>query len=150
MKLPIPEHCASKYVVRVRFAETDLMGIAHHGSYLLYFEAARVEYLHRRGVSFNEWAERAIHLPVIAAELRYKKPSRFDECLVVEARLYELSRIKVGFAYSARREPGGELVAEGQTLLACVGNDQRPKRLPPDVLEVLLQAETHPRPVDQV
>ena len=87
MKSAPPEHCVSRYVVRVRFCETDLMGIVHHGSYLSYFEAGRVEYMHRRGVEYLEWAKQGLHLPVVEAQVRYRKTARFDERLVVETRL---------------------------------------------------------------
>ena len=148
---PLPAHCVSRYVVRVRFGETDLMAIAHHSSYLMYFEAARVEYLHRRGIEYLEWAERGLHLPVVEARLRYHRTARFDERLIVETRLTELTRVKVRFEYRILREAADEeLVAEGHTLLACVGDDHRPRRIPHDVAEILRGPETHPRDADRV
>ncbi len=143
----------SRYVVRVRFCETDLMGIVHHASYLPYFEAGRVEYMHRRGMDYLSWTRRGVHLPVISAELRYKRTARFDDLLVVETRLGLLRRVRVRFDYRALRTVDGdpdELIAEGSTELACVGDDHRPRALPADIIELLLSAETHPRPVDQV
>ena len=148
VKSPLPEHCVSNSMVRVRFAETDLMGIVHHSAYLLYFEASRVEYMHRRGVRYLDWAERGIHLPVVSAEVRYRKTAQFHDRLLVESRLVELSRVKVVFDYRVLRDD--QLVAEGSTTLACVGNDHRPRRIPPDVDAVLRGPETHPRPDDQV
>lgn len=138
--------------MRVRFGETDLMGIVHHGAYLLYFEAGRVEYLHRRGVEYLEWARRGLHLPVVEACIRYRKTARFDERLIVETRLGKLERVTVRFDYRVLREGSNpeELVAEGHTLLACVGDDHAPRRIPPDVLEILRSPETHPRPIDSV
>ncbi len=145
----IPDHCVSTHVVRVRFGETDLMAIAHHASYLLYCEAARVEYLRRRGVVYKDWVERGLHLPVIEAQLRYHRTARFDDRLSVEARLSLLTRVKVGFAYRILAEDGG-LVATGETVLACVGDEHRPKRLPADVTDLLTSAETAPRQADEV
>jgi acyl-CoA thioester hydrolase len=150
VKTQPPSHCESRYVVRVRFGETDLMGIVHHGSYLSYFEAGRVEYMHRRGVEYLEWAKSGLHLPVVEAHVRYKKTARFDERLVVDTRLSALTRVTVQFDYRVGREPRDEVVAEGYTLLACVGDDHLPKRIPPAVAEILLSAETHPRPIDSV
>ena len=125
------------------------MGIVHHGAYLLYFEAGRVEYMHRRGVQYLEWAERGLHLPVVEARVRYKKTARFDERLIVDTRVAELRRVSVRFDYRILREAGAEeLVAEGHTLLACVGHDHAPKRIPEEVLDVLRSPETHPRPID--
>ncbi|MGE0323634.1 MAG: acyl-CoA thioesterase [Polyangiaceae bacterium] len=140
----IPEHAVSRYPLRVRFCETDLMAIVHHANYLVYFEAARVEYLRRRGVSYAQWAEReGVHLPVISAHLDYKRTAHFDDELVVEARVSLVTRVKVGFGY--RILHGEELVCSGETVLACVDDTHRPRRLPPNVLEVLLAPESHPQ-----
>jgi acyl-CoA thioester hydrolase len=143
--------CLSRYVVRVRFGDTDLMGITHHAVYLSYFEAGRVEYLHRRGIAYTDWTRFGVHLPVIEAQVRYRKPTRFDERLVVETRLTELTRVKVRFEYRLLREtPDAELVAEGYTLLACVDDAQIPRRIPPEARELLSGPETAPRPIDCV
>lgn len=152
---PLPEHCFSRYVVRVRFCETDLMGIVHHAEYLKYFEAARVEYLKRRGVQYLEWVERGLHLPVVEADLRYKKTARFDDLLTVTARLSELTRVTVRFDYTIHagvhegEPPADALGVTGTTRLACVGDDHRPKRIPADVAEVVTGPETHPRAIDR-
>lgn len=126
------------------------MGIVHHGSYLGYFEAGRVEYMHRRGVEYLEWAKQGLHLPVVEAHVRYRKTARFDERLVIETRLGACSRVTVRFDYRIFREihPAEELVTEGHTLLACVDDRHAPRRIPPEVLSVLVSPETHPRPID--
>jgi acyl-CoA thioester hydrolase len=126
------------------------MGIVHHAKYLEYFEAARVEYMHRRGVSYLEWTKRGIHLPVVEASLRYRRSVKFDERVAVEATLAELGRATLKFTYRIVRDAAGaELVTEGATTLACVGDDLAPKRIPDDVAALLCRAETHTRPVDQ-
>jgi len=143
--------CSSTYVVRARFCDTDLMGIVHHAKYLEYFEAGRVEYMHRRGVEYLEWTKRGIHLPVVDVSIRYRKSVRFDERLAVETKLTELGRATVTFTYRVLRDgPSGDLVAEGSSMLACVGDDLAAKRIPDDVASLLCRAETHPRPLDQV
>jgi acyl-CoA thioester hydrolase len=144
----LPAHCSTRSAVRVRFGETDLMGITHHATYLSYFEAGRVEYLRRRGIEYLEWAKRGVHLPVVEAYLRYRKSTRFDDLIVVETRLAELGRVKVGFAYRLFRDEA--LVAEGSTLLACVNDAHQPTRIPDDVAEVLRGPETQPRELDRV
>jgi acyl-CoA thioester hydrolase len=147
----VPSHCVTRYVVRARFGETDLMGIVHHASFLMWFEAGRVEYLHRRGIEYLDWAERGLHLPVIEAHVQYRRSARFDETLIVESVLRELSRIKLRFEYRIlRRAAPEELVAEGYTVLVSVDAQHVPRRLPHDVLELLTRPETHPRPIDQV
>lgn len=129
-----------------------MMGIVHHASYLSYFEAGRVEYMHRRGVDYMSWTERGVHLPVIKAEIGYKRTARFDEVLIVETCLGYLRRVRLRFDYRVLRpvdRVAEELVARGSTELACVDNDHRPRALPADVIEILMSPETHPRPVDQ-
>lgn len=146
----LPDHCTSRYVVRVRFGETDLMGIVHHAAYLSYFEAGRVEYMHRRGVNYLDWATRGLHMPVVEARLRYRKTARFDERLLVDTRLAELTRVTLRFEYRILREGSDELVTEGHTLLACVDDSHVPRRIPDEVVEVLRSPETHPRAIDVV
>ena len=70
--------------LQVRFCETDLMGIVHHANYLLYFEAGRVDWLHRRSISYDVWTKQGIHLPVVESQLRYRKAARFDDVLHVD------------------------------------------------------------------
>jgi acyl-CoA thioester hydrolase len=128
------------------------MGIMHHATHLAYFEAARVEYMRRRGLEWVAWAHRGVHLPVVEVNIRYRRTARFDERLVVEARVAELTRIRVRFAYRILREASAdeEVVAEGETLLCCFDDQHTIRRLPSEVAEALLCAETHPRPIDQV
>jgi len=126
------------------------MGIVHHAKYLEYFEAGRVEYMHRRGIGYLDCVNRGIHLPVVETSARYRRTVRFDERVVVETTLTELGRATVRFTYRLLRDdPSAELVAEGATLLACVGTDHSVRRIPDDIAAMLCRAETHPRPLDQ-
>jgi acyl-CoA thioester hydrolase len=142
-ELPIELHLV-RVPLRVRFCETDLMGIVHHANYLQYFEVGRVEWLKSRGVSYERWVERGVHLPVVEAKLRYRKAARFDDELMIETSVVTLTRLTVRFGYRILRpSPEGEaLLCEGDTLLACVGADLAVKRLPPEVIEVLNGAST--------
>jgi acyl-CoA thioester hydrolase len=141
--------CKSAYIIRVRFCDTDLMGIVHHAKYLEYFEAGRVEYMHRRGIGYLDCVNRGIHLPVVETSARYRKTVRFDERIVVETALTEVSRVTARFAYRLMRDDATkELVAEGTTMLACVGDDHVPKRIPEDIADMLCRGETHPRAID--
>ena len=72
-----PRLC-SRMTLLVRFCETDLMGIVHHANYLQYFEAGRVDWLHRRGISYEIWAKNGVHLPVVETHIRYRKAARFE------------------------------------------------------------------------
>lgn len=122
--------------IRVRFAETDLMGIVHHSSYLLYFEAGRVEWLRARGVTYADWAAKGVHLPVVEANLVYKSPARFDDLVTVETSLIELRSVSVKYAYEVKR--GEQLLASGSTRLACIDAEHKLLRIPEGMREVLL------------
>lgn len=129
--------------MRVRFCETDLMGIVHHGSYLVYFEVGRVEWLRRRGVTYADWASRGVHLPVVEAHVSYKAPSRFDDLLLVDTTLVELRTVSLKFGYRIRRRDEGKdtLIAEGFTRLGCIDDKHKLLRIPELMRDVLLGAE---------
>lgn len=146
----MPSGEITRYRVRVRFGDTDLMGIVHHAVYLSYFEAGRVEYLRRRGVEADGWAARGLHFPVVDAKLRYRKPARFDQLLVVETWVSRLTRVTLEFSYRVCRASGAALLVEGSTLLACVGEAHRPVRLPSDLAERIRGPERSPRPESEV
>ncbi|MEZ4312385.1 MAG: thioesterase family protein [Polyangiaceae bacterium] len=135
----IPAYLTSRMPLQVRFCETDLMGIVHHANYLIYFEAGRVDWLHRRGVSYDAWTRQGIHLPVVESHLRYRKAARFDDELVIETTCALVTRVTVRFDYRILR--GDALLCEGDTLLACVGNDLLPKRIPAEIGEVFRSPE---------
>jgi len=139
---PPAAHLISRFTLQVRFCETDLMGIVHHANYLTYFEAGRVDWLHRRGVSYDRWTKQGIHLPVVEAHLRYRKAARFDDVLVVETTCAVVTRVTIRFTYRILRD--ATLLCEGDTLLACVGDDMTPKRIPPSIAEVFQSPESHP------
>ena len=129
----------SCFELRVRFCETDLMGIVHHGNYLSYFEAGRVDWLRKRGVTYAEWAAHGQHLPVVEASLRYRAPARFDDVLVVETRLTELRTVSLRYDYRITRET--TLLAEGSTRLACVDGSHKLARFTESMIEFLTAGE---------
>lgn len=125
--------------LRVRFCETDLMGIVHHASHLTYFEAGRVEWLRRRGVTYAEWAKRGMHLPVVEVGVRYRAPALFDDVLRIETRLTELRSVSLRFDYRLLR--GEQLLAEGFTKLASIDDTHALRRFPEDVVAILQSGE---------
>ena len=141
-----PTRAKSHVDVRVRFGETDLMGIVHHASYLSYFEAARVAWLRRRGVTYRTWAERGWHLPVVEANVRYRAPARFEDVLTVEVELAELRSHSLRYAYRILRAGADGAsraeIADGMTRLACVNDAHELVRLPELLVEVLMRAES--------
>jgi acyl-CoA thioester hydrolase len=144
--LSLPQ--TSKTTLRVRFCETDLMGIVHHANYLQYFEAARVDFIHRRGETYDLWQREGAHLPVVETSLRYRKPARFDEIIVVESTTVEITRVTVRFTYRVVR--GDDLLVEGMTLLACVGDNMAPKRIPEAIARIFQIPEIERLAVDAI
>jgi acyl-CoA thioester hydrolase len=145
MTLPIDPAAARSVVrTRVRFGETDLMGIVHHASYVSYFELARVEWLRRRGVSYASWTARGLHLAVVELDLKYRAPARFDDELDVETTLAEVRAASLRFAYRIVRagaDGHGALCADGGTRLACVDDRGTLRRFTSEIIEVLGKGE---------
>jgi acyl-CoA thioester hydrolase len=123
----------------VRFCETDLMRIVHHANYLIYCESARVDWLHKRGVSYENWLQHGVHLPVVRANIHFKMAAQFDDHLRVETTMAELTRATVRFTYCITR--GDDVICQADTLLACVNDELRVKRIPAEVAEVFQRAE---------
>jgi acyl-CoA thioester hydrolase len=120
--------------VRVAFADTDAMGVAWHGSYLRWFEMARTELLRATELPYAALVERDLHLPVIEALVRYRKPARYDDELVVLAATSRIGGVRLRIDY--RIECGGALIAEGHTEHAFTNAAGRVQRPPRDVQAV--------------
>lgn len=123
--------------VRVRFGETDLMGIAHHASYAGYMEVGRVEWLRSRGVTYASWAKRGIHLPVVELSILYRVPARFDDELDVETSIIEVRAASLRFGYRIVRASDSTLCAEGATRLASVDDGGMVRRLTAEMRQAL-------------
>ena len=104
--------------VRVRYKDTDCMKVVYYGNYLTYFEVGRVEFLRQQGLAMSQ-VDRQIHLPVVEALVRYRKPARLDDLLEVRCWVSERRRASFRFAYEILDE-GGDPVATGSTLHACL------------------------------
>jgi len=104
--------------IRVRYAETDTMGVVYYGNYLTYFEVGRVEFLRQNGVPMSEVDDK-VRMPVVEATVRYVKPARLDDLLRVRCWIGERRRASFVFGYEIRRAETGDLVATGETRHAC-------------------------------
>lgn len=104
--------------VRVRYKDTDAMGICYYGNYLTYFEVGRVEYLRQKGLPMS-WVDQRLHLPVVEASVKYHRPARLDDLLVVRAWIGAKRRASFEFRYEIRHAETQALVASGHTLHAC-------------------------------
>lgn len=136
-----PATSTTTTTLRVRFCETDLMGVVHHATYLVYFEVGRVEWLRRRGITYADWTARGVQVPVASAELQYRAPSRFDDLLAVETTLAKLRAVSLDYTYRIVRPADGALIAEGFTRLACVDARHKLLRIPEEIREALLAGE---------
>jgi acyl-CoA thioester hydrolase len=125
--------------LRVRFCETDLMGVVHHASYLVYFEVGRVDWLRKRGITYADWTARGVQVPVVDAQVQYCTSSRFDELLSVETTLTKLRTVSLDYRYRVLR--GATLIAEGSTRLACIDQHHKLLRIPEEIRHALLSGE---------
>jgi acyl-CoA thioester hydrolase len=126
--------------VRVRFAETDAQGIAHHAAYLVWFEVARIEYLERFPGGYPGLRESGIEALTTEVHVRYLTPARFDDRLAVKVRAGHLRGARFRFEYLVERE--GEALADGWTAHACVdARTHRPTRVPDWLADEIATAE---------
>lgn len=105
--------------IRVRYSETDQMGVVYHGSYVPYFEIGRVEWLRKKGISYKELEASGIALPIVSMHLNYKKPARYDELLKVTTILKSQNGVKIEFAGEIRNE-NDELLTTAHFILVFV------------------------------
>ena len=114
--------------IRVRYAETDRMGLLHHATHFVYFEMGRTELLRKRGVSYREIEDAGHFLVIIDIGCKYKKPAEYDDVLTLRTTVAKVSHVKIVHNYQVFRD--GTLLAEGHSTLACVDRDGRPQPLP--------------------
>lgn len=109
--------------VRVRYAETDQMGIVYHSNYLIWFEVGRVELLRNAGLAYTTFEKQGLSVAVVEATCRYRRPALYDDELTIEASLESFSSRKLTFSYKIMRDE--TLLAEGQTVHVFVDRNGR-------------------------
>lgn len=114
--------------IRVRYAETDRMGLLHHANYLVYFEQARTELLRARQESYKELEDQGFFLVVAKAEVKFKSPAHYDDVLTIRTTVTRTSPVRLEHKYEVFRDT--TLIAEGLTTLACVGRDGKLREMP--------------------
>ena len=125
--------------IRVRFVETDAMGIVHHSNYLAYFEEARVAFLAHIGHPFTEWRDDGLESPVLESFVTYRQPLRFDDMITVHLSLAAVTRATFQMAYLVTVGAGPEQVSHstGVTVHGCItAATGRPTRLPAWLVEM--------------
>lgn len=116
--------------VRVRYAETDQMGVVYHSNYIVWFEVGRVELLRALGFTYKEMEADGVHLPVVEVKCRYKQSAMYDDQILIRTRMVNLRGSLIRFGYEAIREADGAILAEGETTHFVVGADLQKSILP--------------------
>jgi acyl-CoA thioester hydrolase len=114
--------------VRVRYAETDRMGLLHHANYFVYFEMARTEMLRTKGISYREVEDAGHFLVIVDIGCKFKKPAYYDDLLTIRTTVARVTHVKIVHEYHVLRD--GLLLAEGHSTLACVDREGKPQALP--------------------
>jgi acyl-CoA thioester hydrolase len=127
---------SSSSTVRVRYAETDKMGVAYYANYFVWFEVARADLLRTLGWSYRDMEQAGVALPVIEAQCQYHRPARYDDELEVRTEGRMLSPVRMEFTYQVVRRADDAVAASGRTVHAAVNPGGRPCRLPDRIREV--------------
>ena len=127
--------------VRVRYGETDQMGVVYHGNYTQYFEIARTEWLRSMGVTYKYMEKTGIMLPVISLSFNFKKPAFYDDLLTIKVYLKKTPNVKIEFDYEITNQDN-EIICTGNTILVFINStSRRPTKCPDYFIEKLKQAQ---------
>lgn len=123
--------------IRVRYAETDMMGYVYYGNYATYFEVARVEAIKKLGFSYRKMEDEGIALPVLDFSIKYYKPAFYDDEITIETTIAELPKARIHFSYKCFNEKG-DLINEAQSTLVFVSKlNFKPCPAPSNFLEAM-------------
>ena len=125
--------------VRVRYAETDAMGVVYHANYLVWFEVGRVEFIRALGTSYRTMEEAGSMIAVVDVHARYRQPARYDDELLIRTRLAGVRGSIIRFAYEILREIDNTLLCEGETVHIVVGRDMKKRALPTEFAGVFAE-----------
>jgi len=114
--------------VRVRYPETDRMGLLHHSNYAVYFEMGRTEYLRETGLTYRDLEDAGHLLVIVDLSCKFKRPAYYDDVLTIRTRIAQMTQVKLIHHYQIVRD--GLVLAEGQTTLACIDREGKPQALP--------------------
>jgi acyl-CoA thioester hydrolase len=123
--------------LRVRYAETDRMGVVYYANYFVWFEVGRTEWLRDTGWSYREMERDGVSLPVIEAHCEYRQPARYDDDVEIRTRAALLTPVRIRFDYELRRDGDSAPSATGHTVHAALDPNGRPCRLPARVRDLL-------------
>lgn len=124
--------------IRVRYAETDQMGVVYYANYFIWMEIGRVEFVRSRGLNYKELEHtEGLFLSVVDAHCRYVFPARYDQEIIIETRIARANARMVEFSYSIRNADSGQLLAEAHTKHIWLNREMRPSRLPSQYHDLL-------------
>jgi len=125
--------------LRVRYAETDQMGIVYYANFFVWFEIGRTDFCRQQGIAYREMEQQdGLHIIVAEARCRYKAPARYDDDILVRTCLRGARKRVLTFGYEVYRQPDQELLAEGETVHVITDRDGRPRALPDKYRELFL------------
>ena len=120
--------------LRVRYQETDNMGVVYYANYFVWFEVARTEYLRSAGISYRQLEDKGMYLMVAAASCQYRSPARYDDVVRVQAWISKMKNSSLDFAYKAH--VGDRLIATGESVHVFTNKSGRPVRIPKEMREL--------------
>ncbi len=126
-----------KIQIRVRYGETDQMGVVYHGNYALYLEMGRIEWLRKLGISYKSMEENGIMLPVVSLNINYKKSACYDDVINVKTQLKKTPTAKIEFEYEITNENEEILTTAETTLVFIDVKSNRPVKAPKYILDAL-------------
>jgi acyl-CoA thioester hydrolase len=139
------KHSFGQAHVRVRYAETDQMGVVYHANYLIWFEVGRVELMRQRGLDYKRLEiEEDCYIAVVEATARYKAPARYDDELIVETAVRSVRGPVIRFTYKILRVKDGLLLCEGETVHVVIGRDMKRRTIPKYYADILSASASHP------
>jgi acyl-CoA thioester hydrolase len=131
-------HAPAEARVRVRYAETDQMGVVYHANYLVWFEVGRVELMRQRGLDYKRLElEEGCWIAVVEVTARYKAPARYDDELTIHTTVRSVRGPVIRFAYRIRRVVDGLLLCEGETVHVVLGRDMKRRSIPKKYADIL-------------
>ena len=119
---------SGEIAIRVRYAETDRMGLLHHANYLVYFEQGRTELLRAQGLAYKDLEDQGYFLVLTRLQVRYRRPARYDELLTLRTTVTRTSMVKIEHRYELLRD--GVVLTEAETTLGCVDRNGQVQVLP--------------------
>jgi acyl-CoA thioester hydrolase len=112
--------------IRVRYEETDQMGVVYHGNYFTWFDIGRTEFFRKLNIVYGQLEEEGILLPVIEANCEYIKPAKYDDEIIICTKLVKLKGVRLEFGYTLYRKEDNTLIAKGRTIHAFVDKNLKP------------------------